>query len=716
MTTIHIDFETRSTVDLKKTGVHVYAEHPTTDVWCMAWAIDDGPVQIWKMGQPFPVDLSFEMMEGATFIAHNAAFELAIWNGLMVPRHGWPRLPVEWTKCTMAMAYAMALPGSLENAAAALGLEVRKDMDGRAQMLRMASPRKVEDDGRIIWWDVPERLGRLYAYCMQDVVVERALEKRLLDLPDSEWALWRLDQQINQQGIMVDLPAIQGAIKVVEHEKARLDREMKVTTGGAVGACSKVADLLGWCKGLGVDIDGLAKADVKDALELPNLPPVVRKALELRKEGAKSSTAKLKAMLAGANADSRVRGTMQYHGASTGRWAGRRIQPQNLPRIEILKNGKGDPDQPVIEEVVDLLGHARGSVADTARNIDIMYGQPMGVLADCIRSFIRAAPGHDLIAADFANIEGRALAWLAGEQWKLDAFSAYDAGTGPDLYRVMAARIYDLAEITAFDLALKELLEKVVKKDQRQIGKVAELACGYQGGVGAFQTMAKTYLVKVEDKLADEIKVKWRAGNPAIVQYWRDLENAAISAVAQPAHKAAPTASGMFEAGAPGRRVRFKKAGSFLFCQLPSKRCLCYPYPKIEIVWSAKKGTDVREIGEKEAAEYEAAGWNVWSKDTLTYMGVDSLTKAWKRQRSYGGLLAENVTQAVCRDLLASALLRLDGAGYPVVMHVHDETVTEQPVDFGSVEEVEQIMCDSPAWAAGLPVAAEGWRGERYRK
>lgn len=349
MTTIHLDFETRGTADLKKCGVHVYAAHSNTDAWCMAYAFDDGPVQIWKMGQPFPVDLAMEM-DTATFVAHNAQFELALWNHCMVPRHGWPVLPLERTKCTMAMAYAMALPGSLENAAAALGLEVRKDMEGRAQMLRMASPRRVEPDGTLVWWNVPDRLERLYAYCRQDVEVERALEKRLLDLPDSEWALWRLDQRINERGIQVDLPAIENAIQVVEHEKARLDREMKRVTGGRVTGCSKVAELLNWCKGQGVDIDGMAKADIKDALELPNLPDVVRQALQLRKEAAKSSTAKLKAMLAGANADGRVRGTMQYHGASTGRWAGRRLQPQNMVRPSL--------PQEDIDAILDILGDA----------------------------------------------------------------------------------------------------------------------------------------------------------------------------------------------------------------------------------------------------------------------------------------------------------------------------------------------------------------------
>jgi len=368
------DYETRSAVDLKLSGVHAYAEDESTDVWCMSYCVDDGPVKIWKKGEPCPPEyVAAATEDGWTTSAFNAAFERAIEAEIMVTRYGWPAIPVTRDRCTMAMAYAMALPASLENCAAALGLDIRKDMAGRALMLKMASPRKwllpgdegyadakalaatdssmatLLSDGVVLtWWGLPEYREKLYAYCLQDTEVERGLSKRLMPLSPAEQELWALDQAINNRGIQVDLPAIRNSIAVVEVEKARLDGLMSRATGGAVRACSQVAKLLEWAARQGVDLTASAKADVLDALARADLPAAVREALELRQEAARSSTAKLKAMLNGASRDGRVRGTMQYHGANTGRWSGRRIQPHNFPRPSLL-------DPVAIVEMLDFL-------------------------------------------------------------------------------------------------------------------------------------------------------------------------------------------------------------------------------------------------------------------------------------------------------------------------------------------------------------------------
>ena len=348
MTHLHIDFETRSPVDLKTAGVHAYAEHADTGVWCMGWALGDGPVEMWREGDPCPV--ADYVASGGIVVAHNAAFELAIWNGVMARRHGWPALEPEQVRCTMTMAYAMALPGGLDDAAQAVGLEIRKDADGKRLMMQMSRPRIVGDDGRVIWWDDEARRARLHAYCAQDVEVERQLEKRLLALTSSEQELWALDQRINDRGVAIDLATVDRLIRAVEKEKIRVDRAMAKVTAGRVSACSQVAELEAWLGAQGVAVDGLAKADVTTLLGGP-LPSAAREALRLRQQAAKSSVAKLKAMRDGACADGRVRGTMQFHGAATGRWAGRRIQPQNFPRPAL--------GQDEIERVVGMFGRAR---------------------------------------------------------------------------------------------------------------------------------------------------------------------------------------------------------------------------------------------------------------------------------------------------------------------------------------------------------------------
>lgn len=666
MTALHIDFETRSMIDLKKQGPDVYAKHPTTDVWCMAWAIDDGAPQLMPIIHPDHKTRITGMPEhirgGGLVYAHNAAFELAIWNEIMAPRYGWPPLKPEQVRCTMAMAYAMALPGSLENASAALGIEDRKDMAGRRVMMQLSQPRSIADDGTPIWWNDPAKLETLYSYCKQDVAVERELHRRMRALSPAEEKLWQLDYRINQRGVAVDLPAINAAIEVVEYEKARLNAEMKRVTGGAVSTCTATGQLGDWIRWQGVEIEGVAKADVIDALADDTLPEPVAKALKLRQEAAKSSTAKLVAMRDRASADGRVRNTKQYHGAGTGRWAGRGMQTDNFPRPNLKQN--------VIEEVIAAL--PKGKPAEVAALIDMLYGCPMDVMSSCLRGFIIAGPGKELVAADFANVEGRTLAWLAGEAWKLQAFRDFDAGVGPDLYLLAASRIFHCPIAEA--------------KPHRQIGKVAELALGYQGGVGAFQTMARGYGVAVGDERADEIKTAWRTAHPKITAFWYRLEDAAMEAVRNAGQAVTVSRN--------GPSIRFKVNGSFLWCELPSGRLLCYPYPRIE--------------------EIETPWGSV--KEAVTYMGVDSTTKQWLRQKTYGGFWAENITQAVARDLLAEAMERVEADGHEIVMHVHDELVAEVPQGGNCQPRIEELMLVLPAWAQGLPLAVEGWTGKRYRK
>ncbi|WP_426271540.1 DNA polymerase [Dyella kyungheensis] len=668
MEPLHIDFETRSAADLKVVGLDNYACDPSTAIWCMAYAFGDGPVTIVGESEPSLERMTASrvliikyIQSGGLVYAHNAAFELAIWNAVMPDC--WPRLDPKQVRCTMAMAYAMGLPGSLDGAAAALGIEQRKDAKGSRVMMQLAKPRKVvqhlpEHDGATgyiehVWWDDPVKLQTLYDYCKQDVEVERALHKRMVELSADEQSLWHLDQTINARGIQVDRASIDAAIDLVTAEKIRLDEAMRKTTGNVVAGCTDVRQLTAWLRYKGVDTPGIAKADVSELLNRDDLVDECRTALMLRQEAAKSSTAKLVAMRDRAGPDGRMRGLFQYHGAATGRWAGRGPQPHNFPRPTLLH------DQDDIEDVIAHFGQPE--------YLRVFYGDPMPLTADCMRGMIVAGPGKELVCCDYSNIEGRVLAWLAGEEWKLQAFRDYDAGTGADLYLLAYAK--------GFRCSLE------AAKPFRQVGKVMELALGYGGGVGAFQKMARGYGVVVSDERADELKVAWRGAHPQVVKFWRDLEAAAIRAVQE---------GGVQKV----RDIAFKVAGSFLWCQLPSKRVLCYPYPQIR---------------NKETPRGAVV-------PALTYMAVNGVTRKWERCDTYGGSLAENVTQAVARDILVAGMRAVETLGAPVVMHVHDEIVCECNLHEISVDEIATVMSNVPHWATGLPVAATGWQGQRYRK
>jgi DNA polymerase bacteriophage-type len=671
------DFETYSEIDLRLAGLHNYATHSSTGAHCMSYGPDPEHVKTWVEGEAFPEDLTAHIESGGIITAWNAAFEWAIWNLCCVRKYGWKPLPISQVRCSMVRAYAMALPGALEDAAPALGVGQRKDQEGHRIMLQLSKPKK---DGSMWRRDAStlEKFFKMYEYNRQDVRTELACLDRLMELSPSETLLWELDHKINNRGVLCDLPSIEKAIAIVEAEQKRLNAEMLKVTGGVVGSCNEVQMLGKWIKSRGVEMDGLAKADVLSALAEDDeetetwgipMPSAVRRALELRQEAAKSSTAKLVAMRNKASADGRLRNTHQYHAASTGRWAGRGFQPQNLSR----------PREGIKYEDIEIMF----SMLDDKEMLDLFYGPSMAAVADCVRGMLIAGKGNELVACDFSAIEARGLAWLAGQESVLQVFKTHGL-----IYEYAAASIYHvlLAEVT---------------KDQRQKGKVVTLSMGYQGGVGAFQAMAKNYGVKVPDAEADEIKKAWRAANQKIVQYWYDLESAVISAMRN---------NGVVSAGPIGRQIKFRKSGSFLWALLPSGRALCYPYPELRMVMTP--------WGEE--------------KEQLTFMTIIDQTQKkkakvlsdpnakgrWQRVSTYGGSLAENMTQAIARDLLAEAMVAIETEGIDLVFHVHDEAVAEvkQFRAQYALERMETLMSTPPVWAKGLPLAAEGWHGKRYRK
>ncbi len=677
----HIDFETYSECDLLKEGSDKYATHPSTSVHCMAFCLDDGDIHIFIPGQSCP-ELSKLLnfaKDGGKVFGHNAGgFEILIWNNVCVRLFGWSPLSIDQIGDTMPMCYAMGLPGSLDQASQALGLNVSKDMTGNRIMKQVAKPRKKDENGvtilRYTPENAPEKFDSLYKYCINDVEVERQLYKRLLNLSKKEQELWQFDWVINRRGVQVDVQSIKAAIDIVERAKNFFDSQMRQVTEGAVSTCTATGQLTDWLKWQGLTVPSVAKSDVLNLLEL-DIPEQCRNALLLRQKASKTSTAKLKAMLAGACDDARIRGLFQYHGSHTGRWAGRRIQLQNLVRPKI--------EQFEIEHIFELL-----TQENPYNVIDTFYGNPMEAISNCVRGFLIPKEGYEFVGGDFSSVESRTLAWLAGEEDKLEVFR----GTGK-IYEHAAAGIYNVSP------------EEITKADsRRQVGKVAELALGFGGGVGAFKQMAKGYGVSVSDDEAEIIKKSWRSGNPAIVQFWRELEDAAFMAIESPGSK--------HKAGAEGRHCTFMVNGSFLFCKLPSGRVLCYPYPKI-VKLSVSWNDTTKRFEDYDPSKHES---EPKTRYQIAYSGVNQYTRKWEQLKTYCGKLCENVTQAVSRCLLSDAILRLEKAGHKVVAHVHDEVLIESFKESLTEAQLEHMMCDSEPWAKDLPVDAEAWTGRRYQK
>lgn len=644
--TVSIDFETRSTVDLRRTGVYRYAQDASTDVWCMAYAFDDEEPAVWKPGEPLPVALVQYIEQCGELRAWNAQFERTIWNAILTKRYGWPATTVDQWVCTAAEARAMALPGSLEMAAQVLGVSQQKDTQGANLMLRMARPRRVEENGDVIWWDIPERVDRLVQYCRQDVRTETAIAKAIRRLAETERAVFVLDQRINDRGVRLDKKLAKAAKAVAEKATLAANRALYDLTEGKVAKVSNVGRLTAWLQQQGVMVESLSKDSL--ATLRSQTSGVVADALSLRAEAGKSSVAKIEAMLDAVCDDGRIRGMLLYHGAATGRWAGRLVQPQNFPRGDIAD----------VEDYIPLV------LAKDYAGLDAL-ANPLSIISSMLRSMLIAADNHNLIAADFSAIEARVLAWLAGEELLLQTFR-----NKGDVYKVMASRIYG---VPAGD----------VDKNQRQVGKMAILGLGYGMGANKFVDSCKTMAgIVLTPEQSKEVVTLYRNTNRKIVQFWADLNAAALAAVRE---------EGSVQSVG---EIKYTMRGGYLWCVLPSKRPLAYARPKVverETPWGS-------------------------TTEAVSFEGMDSFTKKWSRHELYGGLLAENVVQAVARDIMAAAMLRLEDAGYPIIMSVHDELVCEVPEGFGSVAEFEALMSAPPAWALTCPIDAEGWIGKRYRK
>lgn len=664
MSVLHLDWETRSTVDIKEAGAYPYAAHPTTDILCAAYAFDDEPVQLWTPDQAVPFDIVSHVLAGGEVHAHNAQFERLIWRHIATPKYGWPEPKMEQFVCTAAMAAAMSLPRHLDGLAKAIGLDVEKDKVGYNLMLRLSRPRKINEDGTIVWWgDDPKdkpKLERLYAYCKQDVVVERRAEKSMRPLTPHEREIYLLDQRVNDRGVKVDMPLVLAAQEVADIGIERANVVLRQYTAGAVPAVTDHKALTRWLQEQGVDTDSVAKPAVAEMLSRDDLSEQVRIALEQRAEAGRTSIAKLKSFVAVTMADGRARGLLLYHAASTGRWGGKLLQPHNFTRGEV----EG------IEAYIPL-------VMQKAYDLIALMLSPIIVVSSMLRSMLTAGEGNDLLVADYSGIEARVVNWLAGQEDVLALFRKFDETHDKQYepYTVNATKLYNIP------------FEQVQKFPHRQLGKAQELGCGFGMGSKKFVTSAKeVYGLTLTEPESERAVDQYRATHKMVKAFWYETEDAVREAITVP--------NVPIRFGDKGR-LKAIVAGAYLYIILPSGRPLVYPAPRIVMA---------------------PPPWGGEDKPQIEFSAVNAKTHQWNRERTYGGKLVENITQAVARDLMADAMLRAEARGYTPVLSVHDEVVAEVPKGFGSVKEFEAIMCELPAWADGCPVAAEGWRGERYRK
>ena len=652
---LHRDYETRSRADLKKAGADKYAADKSTEVLCVAYAVDHGPVHLWRPGDPLPAEfLKAAADPNWTVCAHNDAFESAIEKHVLCPL-GWPAVPLERHVCTQAMCLAVGLPPKLGVVADALELENRKDAAGERLMHQMAKPRRArqgEDPAGTYWFDDADRLQRLYKYCQQDVEVERELHDRLPPLSVAEQALWVVSGQINERGFHVDRQFAEAARRIAKTAAPEIDAELAELTAGAVTRINQVTRLLQWLRDQGCTVQTLGRKTVEKMLEQAELPSTVHQVLELRLGGAQAAAKKIDALLARAGDDDRVRGAFRYHGAATGRWAGNGFQPQNLKR-------------PVVH---DLAAAIDAVATGDYEHVKSLYPRPLSVVGDCSRAMITAAPRRMLIGADFSSIESRVLAWVAGESWKLDAYRRYDATKDPrdEPYCATACKIFRKPP-GSFDKSSPE----------RGVGKVADLAFGYQGGLTAWRNFEPE---KFSDAEVEIFKTNWRAEHPATNRFWHEIDNAAVLALREYGQ--------VVRCG----RIDLKYTGAFLRIKLPSGRKISYPQPRL--------------IDDKNDRKRVVFSDNSGGRFTDCRRGLGA----------YGGLWAENIVSGIARDLLAAAMLRIEAAGYQIVLHVHDEVVAEVPIGFGNVEEFTHLMTRKPAWALELPIAASAWTGSRYCK
>jgi len=775
MKTLWLDFETFSPTPITH-GTHRYAEQAEILLW--AWAIDEEPAQVWDCANDpvAPPRLIAAVNDpDVEIVAHNSGFDRT------VMRHALgdfcPSV-LRW-RDTMVQALAHGLPGALGTLCEVLGVPSDKAKDKAGKQLiqlfckpipfrfpfkRESFASKAEYDaaklaaseawpGRATRVTHPAQWEQFKSYAGGDIEAMREVRRRLpkWNYQGDELALWHLDQKINDRGVYIDLALAHGALAAVDDEQEILRARTLDLTEGQVETATRVDKLLlHILEAYGVDLPDMQKATLERRIADPELPEGLKELLRVRLSTATTSTSKYKTLINGTSSDSRLRGLLQFCGASrTGRWAGRLFQPQNLPSRGLLPEHQ-------IEMGIEALKDGTAG---------LLFDDVMRLTSSAIRGCIAAPPGRKLVVADLSNIEGRVQAWLAGESWKLKAFADFDTVqaadgkwlTGPEYFALCSANL-------APELALNDKGEPIraghdlykmsygksfnikpedVTKDQRQVGKVQELALGYEGGVGAFVTFAAGYGIDLDDLaskaarfipgevwgqasimlewhrskgrdpaaqlgmadktwlVCESFKLGWRTGHANIKAYWKEVDACVREAIANPGTTI------------PCGKVKVRRDGAWLRIVLPSGRALCYPGPKLEAEKRKRKDAELVETSDIFSVDEEVAT----GRTKITYMGVNQYSRKWGRIDTYGGKLFENICQAVARDVMAHNMPLIEAAGYEIVLSVHDELPCETPDDPRyNAEHLAALLCAPPPWAPDMPLAAAGFESYRYKK
>lgn len=691
-----LDTETFSPVNVTA-GIDRYMSAPTFATLLVTYTIGEQGVECWRVdeGEEMPASLDEAHRDSKTiFVAHNAPFDrgaLFFGLGMMTDLAQW--------RCTMAQAYAHALPGALGALGAVLGLPAseQKNKDGQRLIQMFCVPDK-NGNRKCTYKTDPIDWEKFVDYAIQDALTLRKIRKMLPthNYVGEHLELYYVDQEINERGFKVDFQLIDAAMGVCDKNRNALDAQVEKLTDGIITAATQRERILHHLVGEeGFIMLDLQADTIKKCLREDTMSPDARRLLELRLEGAMTSIAKYRRAKETAGVDGRVRNTLQFAGAPrTGRWAGRGFQPHNMPRPTLKSEF-------ILSEIIPSV--LKGDVSKVHKNVN-------EACANMLRSVIVAADGFELIVSDWANIEGRILAWLAGEQWKLEGYAKYDRGEGPDSYIALYAR--------SFGINISDVTDA-----QRQMGKGMDLSMGFGGGVGAFRNVATTYgldldelgrtvpnlvhpdilkkansrwehqYIRGEDLglepdvfiACDALKQVWRRQHAAITELWWTLERAIKSVIRNPGTS--------WNVG----RCQVWCTSAWLIIELPSGRRLLYAKPQVKIIYEHDEETD-----------------EPVARDSISYMNANA--KQWRRERSYGGKFAENITQAVACDVLRASLLACKREKWSTVLHVHDEIVNEEPYGTRSLADLSELMTRELPWSEGLPLAAAGYVSGRYKK